>query len=100
MNVGYTFFNLGEKLQHQFPHVSLTIINSGVNGDKIADMKARMYTDVVDQKPDAVLIYWDSDVSDLSLEIIEVIVHLGYSQYDNVYSYFRLVRIMYIEGKL
>ena len=75
MNVGYSYYNLGEKLQHQFPYVSLTIVNSGVNGDKIADMKARMYTDVVDQHPDAVLIYWDSDVSDLSLEIIEVIVH-------------------------
>lgn len=74
MNVGYSYYNLGEKLQHQFPQVSLTIVNAGVNGDKIADMKARMYTDVVDQQPDAVLIYWDSDVSDLSLEIVEVFI--------------------------
>ena len=72
INVGCTYYNLAEKLQYQFPQYSLTIINAGVNGNKIADMKARMYSDVVDQHPDAVIIYWDSDVSDLSLEQIEV----------------------------
>ena len=72
INVGCTYYNLAEKLQHQFSQYSLTIINAGVNGNKIADMKARMYSDVVDLHPDAVIIYWDSDDSDLSLEQIEV----------------------------
>lgn len=95
MNVGYSYYNLGEKLQHQFPHVSLTIVNAGVNGDKIADMKDRMYADVVDQLPDAVLIYWDSDVSDLSLEIIEVILLSLCVIF--VLSYFR-ISIIYVHN--
>ena len=64
MNVPSSFFNLPEKIQHQFPNFNFDIINAGQNNDRIADLQRRMYTDVVDKNPDAVFIYWDSDVSD------------------------------------
>ena len=71
INVGCLYFNLAEKLQHQFPHYPLNIVNAGVNNDMIADLKARMYTDVVDLQPDGVIIYWDSDVSDQLVYVLE-----------------------------
>ena len=71
VNVGCLYFDLAEKLQHQFPNYPLTIVNAGVNNDMIADLKARMYTDVVDLQPDAVIIYWDSDVSDQLVYVLD-----------------------------
>ena len=70
INIPCTYYNLPEKLQHQFPHFPLTIINAGINGNKIADMKSRVYSDVVEKNPDAVMILWDSDVSDQSIEVL------------------------------
>lgn len=70
INVPCKFYNLAEKLQHQFPNFAFTIINAGVNNDRIADMKDRMYNDVVSLNPDAVMIFWDSDVSDQLVDIL------------------------------
>ena len=36
----------------------------------IANLKARMYNDVVLNNPDAVIIYWDSDVSDQLVNVL------------------------------
>ena len=71
INVGCLYFNLAEKLQHQFPHYPLQIINAGVNNNRIADLKARMYRDVVNVHPDGVIIYWDSDVSDQLVDVLQ-----------------------------
>lgn len=72
LNVPCTYYNMIEKIQHMYPDYNLNIVNQGVNGNKIADMLARIYPDVVDlvPKPDAVIVYWDSDVSDDSVGIL------------------------------
>jgi lysophospholipase L1-like esterase len=41
------------------------LIEAGHNGDKIADLKKRVNEDVLARRPSAVVLYWDSDVSDV-----------------------------------
>ena len=41
------------------------LIEAGRNGDKIADLKKRLNEDVLALRPSAVVLYWDSDVSDV-----------------------------------
>lgn len=41
------------------------LVEAGRNGDKIADMKKRLNDDVLARRPSAVVLYWDSDVSDV-----------------------------------
>ncbi len=41
------------------------LIEAGHNGDKIADLKKRLNEDVLTLRPSAVVLYWDSDVSDV-----------------------------------
>ena len=46
---------LSIELRKQFPKVSVTMLNRGVNGEEIGDMLARFDTSVVAAKPDLVL---------------------------------------------
>ena len=41
------------------------LVEAGKNGDRIADLKKRLRKDVLDLRPSAVVLYWDSDVSDV-----------------------------------
>jgi len=41
------------------------LIDAGRNGDRIANLKRRVRKDVVDLRPSAVVLYWDSDASDV-----------------------------------
>mmetsp|Transcript_3274 Transcript_3274/g.4935 ORF Transcript_3274/g.4935 Transcript_3274/m.4935 type:complete len:298 (+) Transcript_3274:58-951(+) len=70
INIPCLYFGLQEKLQHQFPNFNLNIINAGINGGNIAMMNARVYTDVIDLNPDAVFIYWDTDISDQPVDVL------------------------------
>jgi lysophospholipase L1-like esterase len=52
-------------LVRSHPSRTFEIVEAGVNGDRIADIRARLDHDVLDLRPDAVVLYWDSDVSDV-----------------------------------
>lgn len=62
---------LDEKIRRQFPFYLLDIENEGIGGNKIHNLKERMYSDVVSKKPDIILLYWDSDVSDQDADYLE-----------------------------
>ena len=68
MNVCSSFFKIRISLYGSSSNNSNN--NAGINNDRIADMQARMYSAVVDNKPDAVIIYWDSDVSDQLVDVL------------------------------
>lgn len=40
-------------------------IEGGVFGDRIADLRSRLQSDCLDHNPDAAILYWDSDASDI-----------------------------------
>ena len=42
------------------------LVDAGRNGDRIADLRKRLREDVLPLHPSAVVLYWDSDVSDVS----------------------------------
>ena len=44
-------------LQAGYPELQLTILNKGVSGDRVTDLKARWKTDVLDINPDWLFIY-------------------------------------------
>jgi lysophospholipase L1-like esterase len=54
-----------EDLVRSHPSRTFEVVEAGVNGDRIADIRARLERDVLDQRPHAVVLYWDSDVSDV-----------------------------------
>ena len=47
------FYN---KLRNLYENTTFTVLNRGVSGDRIADMAARLDTDVLSEKPDAVIL--------------------------------------------
>lgn len=47
------FYN---KLRNLYENTAFTVLNRGVSGDRIADMAARLDTDVLSEKPDAVIL--------------------------------------------
>jgi lysophospholipase L1-like esterase len=51
-------------LAQTHPGVALDLVNAGVNGDCIADIRARLAQDVLALRPAAVVLYWDSDAAD------------------------------------
>jgi lysophospholipase L1-like esterase len=51
-------------LESRRPGASFELVNAGVNGDRIADIRARLAADVLDVHPVAVVLYWDSDAAD------------------------------------
>lgn len=58
--------DLEGKIKSYLPQLQLEITSVASNGCKIADMRGRL-GDLIDtdSKPDAVILYWDSDVSDV-----------------------------------
>jgi lysophospholipase L1-like esterase len=52
-------------LQRSRPDLVLELVNAGVNGDCIADIRARLARDVLAYRPAAVVLYWDSDAADV-----------------------------------
>jgi lysophospholipase L1-like esterase len=53
--------DLGSRL----PGRSFELVNAGVNGDCIADIRARLDDEVLALDPAAVVLYWDSDAADV-----------------------------------
>ena len=47
------FYN---KLRNLYENTAFTVLNRGVSGDRIADMAARLDTDVLSEKPVAVIL--------------------------------------------
>lgn len=47
---------LSDKLKPIYPDMSIELINKGVSGDEVCDLLNRVQTDVIDLKPDAVVI--------------------------------------------
>jgi lysophospholipase L1-like esterase len=56
---------LRDELGRLHPAYSLSVIDAGVNGNRIGDILERLDRDVLEERPDAVVLYWDSDVSDV-----------------------------------
>jgi lysophospholipase L1-like esterase len=54
-----------EILAQRHPNQTIEVVDAGVNGNRIADIRERLGQDVLDLHPDAVVLYWDSDVSDV-----------------------------------
>ncbi|MCX6550006.1 MAG: GDSL-type esterase/lipase family protein [Acidobacteria bacterium] len=52
-------------LTERHPSLTFELIDAGVNGNGIADIQARLDEDVLALHPAAVVLYWDSDVSDV-----------------------------------
>lgn len=47
---------LADKLRPIYPDMDIELINKGLSGDEVADLLARVQKDVIDLKPDAVVI--------------------------------------------
>lgn len=47
---------LADKLRPIYPDTDIELINKGISGDKVCDLLARVKSDVIDLKPDAVVI--------------------------------------------
>ncbi len=56
---------LRDDLEQRHPGYSVTVIDAGVNGDRIGDILQRLDEDVLARRPNAVVLYWDSDISDV-----------------------------------
>ncbi len=54
-----------ERLQRRHPGAALDLVNAGVNGNCIADIRERLEKDVLALAPAAVVLYWDSDAADV-----------------------------------
>jgi lysophospholipase L1-like esterase len=52
-------------LRQRHPDRRFELVDAGSNGDRIADIAARLERDVLARRPAAVVLYWDSDVSDV-----------------------------------
>ena len=69
--IKYNIIEPPSSCRSQFPEYDLEVINAGINSDRIANMRARTDRDVLSLKPDAVIVFWDSDVSDQSIEVLD-----------------------------
>lgn len=72
INLPYQDFHLAQLIQSYFPNTALELINAGVNGNTIKDIQKRLKTDVLDQNPDAVILFWDSDLSKNEVDTLEL----------------------------
>ncbi len=54
-----------DSLAARHPSRSFEVVDAGANGDRIVDIRRRLDEDVLGLHPDAVVLYWDSDVSDV-----------------------------------
>lgn len=53
------------ELVQRHPYRAIEVVDAGVNGNRIADIRERLERDVLALHPGAVVLYWDSDVSDV-----------------------------------
>lgn len=58
----YTGYDLPDRLSHLLPQYDLNVMDFGVGGNKILDMKRRL-DDVLNTPCDAVILLWDSDAA-------------------------------------
>ena len=54
-----------QDLERSRPDLAFELVNAGVNGNCIADIRARLTRDVLARQPAAVVLYWDSDAADV-----------------------------------
>lgn len=69
-NIDHNIYN---KIILKYPNLNFQIISSGVDGNKIISLKKRLCRDVIYQQPEAVIMYWDSDISSPSIDILNSI---------------------------
>lgn len=72
-----------EKFNVRFPSTLFNFTNSGKNGQKIKELKQRLYRDVISQNPAGVILFWDSDVSSTENSIFHLMQSSVQSQYEN-----------------
>jgi len=65
INLPSSNFNLLELIQTQLVFGQATVYNSGINGNRIANMLARVDDMLTSTSPSAVILFWDSDCSDV-----------------------------------
>jgi hypothetical protein len=53
------------RLETAHPGLRVEVVNAGVNGDTISEIRARLARDVLPLHASAVVLYWDSDAVDL-----------------------------------
>jgi lysophospholipase L1-like esterase len=58
--------HIQEALARSRERPDIEVVDAGINGNRIADIRARLDRDVIDLHPGAVVLYWDSDVSDVN----------------------------------
>ena len=73
--------SLYNRISNQYPYLHFDMISSGIGGNRILDLKRRVGNDVIDKQPEAVIMYWDSDVSDPSIDYLSS--QDGIEQYTN-----------------
>ena len=56
---------ISEELHRRHPLLSFQLFNEGIDGDRIKWIRDRLDKDVFPHRPDAVVVLWDSDVSDV-----------------------------------
>lgn len=64
INRPYNHFNLAGLLYGHLQPINATFINAGVDGDTIHEIAARLVPILDTYHPDAVMLFWDSDISD------------------------------------
>ena len=64
-------FHLKDKLSRRLPGLAVDLVEAGVGMDHIADIERRLQQDCLDYQPDAVILLWDSDVSEVEQEQCE-----------------------------
>ena len=57
----------------KYPNLNFQIVSSGVDGNKIMSLKKRLCRDIINQQPEAVIMYWDSDISSPTMDILKSI---------------------------
>jgi len=62
--------NILNRIRIRYPHLSFELQATGIDGNRILSLRRRMCQDVINKRPEAVIMYWDSDVSDPSIDYI------------------------------
>ena len=62
-----SFSHVTDTLQKLHPRMHFKRVISGIGGSRIADLRAHMESACLAHRPDAAILYWDSDASDIPL---------------------------------
>ena len=63
--------NIVLRLRATYPQLAFDAVEAGHGGNTISDINKRLVKECLAYSPDAVIFYWDSDVSDLPKEYLE-----------------------------